>query len=115
MATAVSSGMTRSPSAVPEVRQTERRTRTTGRSKGLLRRAGLGLEASPLVQGFQAIVPQCAPLPRAFHALLVYCPTIATRGLGISSLVRSTAVAACALAALLASGSPTGAAEEKDH
>ena len=40
---------------------------------------------------------------------------MATRALGISSLVRSTAVAACALAALLASGAPTGAAEEKDH
>ena len=55
----------------------ERRTRTTGRSKGLLRRAGLGMEASPLAQGFQAIVPWCAPLPRAFDALLVYSSRMA--------------------------------------
>ena len=60
-------------------------------------------------------MPECAPLPRAFDALLVYSRRMANRALQTSSLLRSIAVAACALAALLAGGAPPGAAEEKDR
>src|SRR6185437_1933493 len=115
MATAVSSGMARSPSAVPEARQMERRTRTTGRSKGLLRRVGLGLETSPLAQGFQAIVPCCAALPRAFDALLVYSSRMAKGAFSAMSLSRSPAVAVFALAALLAGYATPGVAEDKER
>ena len=91
------------------------RTQTTGRSKGLLRRAGLGVEASPLAQGFQAIVPWCAALPRAFDALLVYSSAMVKGAFRIVSLSRSPAVAAFALAALLAGYATPGVAEDKER
>ena len=60
-------------------------------------------------------MPECAPLPRAFDALLVYSRRMENRALQTSSLLRSIAVAACALATLLAGGASPGAAEEKDR
>ena len=115
MATAVSSGMARSPSALPEARQMERRTRTTGRSKGLLRRAGLGWKLVALAQGLQAVVPGCAGLPRALAALFVYSSRMVGRALRISLSFRSKAVAALALATLLAGAATPGAAEDKER
>jgi len=73
------------------------------------------VEASPLAQGFQAIVPWCAALPRAFDALLVYSSTMVKAAFRITSLFRSPAVAAFALAALLAGYATPGVAEDKER
>ena len=94
----------------------ERRTRTTGRSKGLLRRAGLGLEASPLAQGLQAVVPGCAALPRRLRCAFrlqfedgQYSP----RHIFVCLVRRRSR--RFALAALLAGDATPGAAEDKER
>ena len=55
-AIAVSSGIARSPSTLPEARQMERGTRMTGSGKGCSAKNLTDPEASPLVAALQAEV-----------------------------------------------------------